>query len=264
MEISQLYIYPIKSLGGIALKSSLIEERGLRFDRRWMLVDETNCFLTQRTLPVLSSFDVVIAENSLLVINKTNQNSISVPFLPKSNIYKKVKVWDDEVNAEIVDESISEWFSEQLYMKADLVFQHDNAIRKIDSKYAINGLEHTSFSDGYPILIISEASLALLNSKCSEKISMERFRPNIVLKDCEPFFEDSLKAIKINDVELHGVKPCARCIVPTLNPQTQKFSKEPLLTLSKFRKFDSKILFGQNAVVHQIGEISIGDKISIS
>lgn len=264
MEISQLYIYPIKSLGGIPLNTSFVEERGLRFDRRWMLVDENNCFLTQRTLPILSAFAVSITKDSLKITNNTNQSSINVPFIPKSNIFKKVKVWDDELIAETVDESVSKWFSDQLNTKVDLVFQHDDAIRKIDAKYTVNGNEHTNLSDGYPILIISEASLAFLNTKCPENLLMERFRPNIVLKGCEPFFEDTFKAIKINLVELYGVKPCARCIVTTLDPETQKFSKEPLLTLSKFRKFDNKILFGQNTVVHQIGEISIGDKISLS
>lgn len=262
MEISQLFIYPIKSLGGISLQESKVDVRGLEFDRRWMLVSENDVFLTQRDLPKLAAFSVFLNAQGLTVVNKNNQNKINVPFYPKSGIKKVVKIWDDEILAEIVDQTISAWFSDQLGVNVNLVFQTDDTIRLIDKKYMVSGEEQTSFSDGYPILILSEASLDLLNTKCIERIPVERFRPNVVIKNCAAFFEDTLQRIKINDTQLYGVKRCARCIVTNIDQKTYEITKEPLFTLSKFRKFENKIMFGQNVVVHKSGTIRIGDKIT--
>ncbi|MCP9754364.1 MOSC domain-containing protein [Lacihabitans sp. CCS-44] len=262
MEISQLFIYPIKSLGGISLQESKVDVRGLEFDRRWMLVSENDVFLTQRDLPKLAAFFVSLNAQGLTVVNKNNQNKINVPFYPKSGIKKVVKVWDDEILAEIVDETVSAWFSNQLGVNVNLVFQPDDTIRLIDKKYMVSGEEQTSFSDGYPILILSEASLDLLNTKSIEKIPLERFRPNVIIKNCAAFFEDTLKQIKINDTQLYGVKRCSRCMVTTIDQNTYEITKEPLFTLSKFRKFENKIMFGQNVVVHKSGTIKIGDKIT--
>ncbi len=261
MEISRLFIYPIKSLGGISLQKSDVEMRGLKHDRRWMLVDENGVFLTQRNLPKLAAFSLSINNQFLEVFNKVTQSKINIPFLPKSGIKMLVKVWDDELIAEIVDIEISDWFSLQLGQKVNLVYQSEDSIRKVDKNYAVNGEEHTSFSDGYPILVISEASLDELNSKCPEQIPMERFRPNVVIRNCEAFSEDTLGEINISDAKLYGVKPCARCIMTTINQDTFEKSKEPILTLSKFRKFEHRILFGQNVVVHKIGTIAVGDKV---
>ena len=262
MEISQLFIYPIKSLGGISLNSSLVEERGLQYDRRWMLVDQNNVFMSQRTLPKMAAFEVSIINSAIRVLNNQNNECVDIPFQPETDITKTVKVWDDTLASQVVSHLLNEWFSDQMNMQVNLVYQKEDSIRSVDKKYAVTGREHTSFSDGYPILIISEASLDYLNEFCSEKIEMKKFRPNIVIKDCEPFFEDNLKEIKIGDTKLQIVKPCARCQMPTLDYKTFQFSKEPTLTLSKIRKFDNKILFGQNVVVHQTGNISIGDIIS--
>lgn len=261
MEISKLFIYPIKSLGGISLQKSEVEMRGLKHDRRWMLVDENGVFLTQRNLPRLAAFSLSIHDQYLEVLNKVTLLKIKVPLLPKSGIKMPVRLWDDEVIGEIVDIEISEWFSLQLGQKVNLVYQSEDSIRKIDNNYTVNGEEHTSFSDGYPILIISEASVDALNSKCPEQIPLERFRPNVVIKNCDAFFEDKLREIDINDTKLYGVKPCARCIMTTINQETFEKSKEPILTLSKFRMFEHKILFGQNAVVHKTGTFSVGDKV---
>lgn len=261
MEISRLFIYPIKSLGGISLEKSEVEMRGLKHDRRWMLVDENGVFLTQRNLPKLAAFSLSINDLHLEVLNKVTKSKIDIPFMPKSGIKMLVKVWDDELMAEIVDKDINDWFSQQLGQEVNLVYQSEDSIRRVDKKFAVSEVEHTSFSDGYPILVISEASLDELNSKCPEQIPMERFRPNMVIKYCDAFFEDRLKEIIINNTKLYGVKPCARCIMTTINQETFEKSKEPILTLSKFRKFEHRILFGQNVVVHKTGTIAVGDKI---
>lgn len=260
MEITGLFIYPIKSMGGISLKSSNVEMRGLKYDRRWMLVDEKNRFLSQRELPFLSRFSLVLYDEFFTVTNTINHEQINIPLEKVTGQNKIVHLWEDEVLTTIVHPEISIWFSNQLGQKVDLVYQPIESIRPVDPNYAITGQEHTSLSDGYPVLIISEASLEYLNSHCPEHIPMERFRPNIVVSSIEAFGEDKLEKLCINDVELYGVKPCARCNVPNLNAETLTFSKEPSLTMSKIRKFDNKILFGQNLLVHKIGRVSVGDK----
>jgi uncharacterized protein YcbX len=262
MEITGLFIYPIKSMGGISLKSSTIEMRGLKYDRRWMLVDENNRFLSQREHPFLSRFSLALNDEFFTVTNTLNNECRNIPLEKVTNQKKMVYVWEDEVLAKVVEPEISLWFSNQIGQKVDLVYQPNESIRPVDSNHIITGQEHTSLSDGYPVLIISEASLEYLNSLCPEHIQMERFRPNIVVKNIEAFGEDKLDKFCINDVELYGVKPCARCNVPNLNTETLTFSKEPSLTLSKIRKFGNKILFGQNLVVHKIGRINVGDKKS--
>lgn len=263
MRVSSLHIYPIKSLGGISLPSSVVDLRGLKYDRRWMLIDNKNTFLTQRTKPTLAKFSVLLMPEHLLVTNQVNLESIRIPISPETARFETVKVWDDEIRGQLLNYEINEWFSDQLLEDVRLVFQPEDAIRRVDSKYSINGLEHTSLSDGYPILVISLASLNYLNERCSETIEMKKFRPNIVIDDCAAFQEDTIREVKINDTQLFGVKPCARCIMTTIDYQKLEFGKEPLLTLSKFRKFENKILFGQNMVVHKEGQINVGDNLTI-
>jgi uncharacterized protein YcbX len=262
MEITGLFIYPIKSMGGISLKSSTVEMRGLKYDRRWMLVDENNRFLSQREQPFLSRFSLVLNDEFFTVTNNLNNEQVNIPLEKVSGQNKKVHVWEDEVLATVVQSEISMWFSNQIGQMVDLVYQPNESIRPVDSNHTITGEEHNSLSDGYPVLLISEASLEFINSHCPERIPMERFRPNIVVKNIEAFEEGKLEKLSFNDVVLYGVKPCARCNVPNLNPETLTFSKEPSLTLSKIRKFGNKILFGQNLVVHKIGRINVGDKKS--
>lgn len=262
LKVSQLIIYPIKSLGAVALEKAKVTTRGLEHDRRWLLVDENNHFITQRENPAMALLDVEILENGLKVSHRTKSiSSLFVPFLPQTNIHKTVVVWEDEIESMVVSEEANDWFSTVLEKKCTLVYQLDESIRAIDPDYAITGNEHTSFSDGYPILMIGQASLDDLNSKLEEKITIQRFRPNIVFEGGEPFQEDKLKTFTIADAHLVGVKPCARCVLTTIHPITAEKGKEPLATLATYRKSGNKILFGQNVVVHQEGEIRVGDSI---
>jgi uncharacterized protein len=261
MKITGIYIYPIKSLGGISLESSKITERGLELDRRWALVDENLKFLSQREIPEMAKFSVKLADNEIIVTNTLNGNSIKIPLKTNSLVSKKITIWDDSVEALHVGDNYDFWFSENLGVKCKLFYQPEDSIRAIDSKYMVLGNEHTSLSDGYPILIAGEKSLEMLNNKCPEKIEMRRFRPNLVFEGGLPFCEDNFKKIKLGSTQLFGVKPCARCVVTTINPESLQKTKEPLLTLSKFRKNGHKILFGHNLVVHEQGSIKLGDEI---
>jgi len=138
----------------------------------------------------------------------------------------------------------------------------DSTKVKIDERYDINnGI--TSLSDGYPILLISEESLQDLNNKMNEPLPMNRFRPNLVCVGGNAFIEDTMREFEINGTKFFGVKPCARCVMTTINQQTSQKGKEPLNTLSSFRKKDAKVLFGENIIAAGTGKINVGDTITI-
>jgi uncharacterized protein len=263
MQISQLFIYPVKSLSGIAKQSVEITNTGFKHDRRWMLVDENNVFLTQRTHPQMALLQTAETEKGIAVFHKQNaQASITIPF---ENAYSKkltVTVWDDICEAVEVDQHLNKWFSDMLNINCKLVYMPDDSKRLVDKRYAGNG-EVTSFSDGYPILMIGQSTLDNLNEKLTETIPMDRFRPNIVFTGGHAHIEDELSAFSIDKINFLGVKPCARCVMTTINQQTAQGGKEPLKTLSTYRQKNNKIYFGQNVLQQQNGIINVGDEIKI-
>lgn len=264
MQISALYIYPVKSLGGISLETSDVEERGLKYDRRWMLVNEKNQLITQRTHIKMSLLKVAIQENGLLVSHRENEATFLIPFKPQTVDRLTVTVWDDSLEAIRVSDEADAWFSEQIGHNCRLVFQPDDSFRFADERFAVTGKEHVSMADGYPILMISEASLADLNSRLESPVEMLRFRPNIVVSGCGAFAEDTFKQMTVNGVKLYGVKPCSRCVMVTIKPGTTDKGKEPLKTLAGYRRTGNKIYFGQNVLIHDTGKISVGDEITLS
>lgn len=268
MHLSEINIYPIKSLGGISLNEAIIEEKGLRHDRRWMLVDENGQFLTQREHHQMATFKVSLQENGLL-ITKDNDN-LEIPFEPFSREKIKVTIWDDISEGIVYQDEINEWFSSYLGLNCKLVKMSQETRREVDPKYAVlQSQDVVSFADAYPFLLIGENSLTDLNSRLEKQIPMNRFRPNLVISDAEPFAEDNWKKIRIGETVFHFVKPCARCVMTTINQKTGiSDSTEPLKTLSKYRlvKKDgkNKILFGENLIAENVGaKIKLGDKVEI-
>jgi uncharacterized protein YcbX len=265
MVVKNLFIYPIKSLGGISLQQSEVTTRGLKYDRRWVLADSNDRFITRRTLPEMTLFEVSLTDEHLVVKHRTTGLVINIPLEPQTSERRIVTIWDDEVEAIRVSDEADTWFTELLGFSCTLYFQPDTSIRKVDANYQVSGHEHTSLSDAYPVLIIGQSSLDDLNSRLEEKIEMNRFRPNIVFEGGEAYGEDMLKALSIGTTKLYGVKLCKRCIVTTMDPDSDepKAGKEPLKTLATYRRVGEKVVFGQNLVVHQEGVISIGDEIVI-
>ena len=262
--VSEIVIYPIKSLGGISLQEVQVEERGLQYDRRWVLADEQNMFITQRQNEQMALIDVSIENDGLKVWHRLKKIApLYISFLPKTTDNQIITIWDDTVNAIRVSDEADAWFSMILDMKCSLFYQPDESIRLTDPKYSITKEEHTSFADGYPILIIGQASLENLNERLEEPVSMKRFRPNIVFSGGEAHIEDSWKNFTIENAKLVGVKPCARCVLTTVNPETAEKGKEPLKTLNQYRNFNNKVLFGQNLLVVKTGKISVGDNINV-
>lgn len=260
--VSEITIYPIKSLGGISLQEAIVEERGLQYDRRWVLADENNVFITQRQNEQMALIDVAITEDGLRVNHRLKRiSSLQIPFVPQSDTNEQITIWDDVVRGIRVSDEADAWFTAVLGMKCSLFYQPDDSIRLTDPKYSITKEEHTSFSDGYPILVIGQASLDGLNAKLEEPVSMKRFRPNLVFTGGEAHVEDSWKYFTIGEAKLVGVKPCARCVLTTINPETAEKGKEPLRTLTQYRNVNNKILFGQNLLVVETGKVSVGDEI---
>jgi len=258
--LSEINIYPIKSLAGINLQTSEVEERGLKYDRRWVLVDDTNTFFTQRDFPEMALIKVAIEQEGLKLQYKTKTvEPLLIPFEFEHSKTDKVVIWDDTITAEFYDEQIDSWFSEIIGIKCHLVKMPETTKRVVDESYAKNKI--VSFADGYPFLIIGQASLEDLNSRMETPLPMNRFRTNFVFIGGKAFEEDQWKKFKVGNVVFQAVKPCARCVITTTNQETAERLHEPLLTLSKFRKIDNKVMFGMNLVCHSTGEIKVGDKI---
>jgi len=262
LQISELYIYPIKSLAGIPVKKAQVTPTGFEHDRRWLLVDENNCFITQREFHQMALLQVTIEEGGLSVTHKLNNDSIFIPFNIPGKQYEQaaVTIWDDTCLAEFVSTEADKWFTERLEMNCRLVYMPDTTRRIVDQRYAPE-TAITSFADAYPFLIIGQASLNELNTRLSEPLPMNRFRPNIVFTGGEPFDEDLYGQFTIGDINFFGVKLCARCVMTTVNQDTAVKGKEPLKTLAKYRFKNNKILFGQNLVHEGEGEIAVGDEL---
>ncbi len=267
MFLSEINIYPIKSLGGIALKSSAVENRGLQYDRRRMLVDENNKFLTQREFPKMATVGVEIFKHGLSV-SATNK-SLEIPFEFETTETTMVKIWSSRCRAKIYEKSINDWFSDVLQTDCRLVLMPAETARKVNYFYAVHEDDAVSFADGYPILLIGEESLADLNARLETPVPMNRFRPNLVVSGADAFAEDGWQQIKIGGAIFHVVKPCARCIITTIDQTTGvKHGTEPLKTLANYRipkrSRQQKILFGQNLIAENAGEVlNVGDKIEV-
>ncbi|RYU96626.1 MOSC domain-containing protein [Emticicia agri] len=260
--ITEINIYPIKSLGGISLQTAEVEDRGLQYDRRWVLADGGNIFMTQRENEQMALIEVSIESDGLKVSHRKKDIApLKVPFEPETNDNRMITIWDDVVRAIRVNDEADAWFTEVLGKETHLYYQPDDSIRLTDPKYSITHEEHTSFSDAYPVLIIGQSSLDFLNEKLEEKMEMKRFRPNLVFSGGEPHDEDNFRYFQVGEARLVGVKLCARCVLTTINPETAERGKEPLKTLTQYRRNGSKILFGQNLLVVEKGKIALGDEI---
>ena len=263
MFLSEIWIYPVKSLGGIRLTESQVKEKGLQYDRRWMIVDEKGKFLTQRVNSKMALLDVSFHTEGLVLSHRNDtENQVLVPFEPVSNQAIQVKVWKDVVTARTICDQADQWLTEQLGKNVRIVEMYEESRRLMDPDYADPGTL-VSFADDFPFLLISQASLDDLNSKLVDDVEMKRFRPNFVVSGTEPFAEDFWKKIVINDISFTIAKPCERCVLTTIDPATGTKGLEPLKTLATYRKVNNQILFGQNLVSSQTGMLREGDEVIV-
>jgi uncharacterized protein len=262
--VTEINIYPVKSLGGISIDSGESTSRGLKHDRRFMLVDQNHEFLTQREHPQMATIRTALDGNDL-VLTSPFEDSITVPLQPRLLPTRTVAVWSSRVHAHTVSAEADTWLSDYLGIDARLVYMPETAERRVSPDYAKNG-EVVSFADGYPVLIASESSLAELNSRIvgagAKPVTMDRFRSNIVVKGCQPFAEDAWRDFAIGDAEFRGVKPCTRCQVTTTDQATgEVLGPEPLRTLATFRDSPKGVRFGMNLLNTKLGTIRVGDNV---
>ena len=264
LTLTEIWIYPVKSLGGIMLDKANVRPKGLQSDRRWMLIDHAGVALTQRTHPAMALLKVSIDGEQISVTYTKDQKKISTVQFPMFNALPEkwitAKVWSDAVNVFEVDPVISDWFSRHLSSSCKLVAFPEENPREVDPRYSINN-ENVSLADAYPFLIIGQSSLDDLNTRLPEAVPMNRFRPNFVFSGGDPFAEDQWRNFCIGKVRFVGVKKSDRCVLTTVNQETAEKGSEPLRTLSGYRKVDNKVYFGQNLVALDEGQVAIGDAV---
>lgn len=285
MILSEINIYPIKSLKGISFDTAKVEERGLQYDRRWMLTHPDGMFFTQREFPRMATISVEVTSDALLVTSN-GTGEISVPFEPDKGHRQSVTIWQSVCDGLVYNGEVSEWFSDAIGTDCRLVYMPDNTRRSVNKRFD-QGNEVVSFADGYPLMVLSEASLADLNERIIAKpdegvhgpLPMNRFRPNLVVSGADAFAEDDWNKIRIGDAIFRSTKPCERCVVTTVDQAKGAFAgKEPLKTLASYRmakdvmpdRYDSlgvganAVLFGQNLIAETArSTISVGDKIEV-
>jgi hypothetical protein len=265
LHLSDLYLYPIKSLGGIRVERAELTDRGLRHDRRFMLVDETHRFLTQRELPELALFDLRLRADGLEVSHRTRRvTPLVVPFVWRNGESIATAVFGWPVETVAVSAEADEWFSHALGRRVRLVFQPDEAHRPVDPDYALRPTDQTSLSDGYPYLIIGQSSLDDLNAHLDDPVPMNRFRPNLVVSGSPAYDEDRWGEFLVGGLRFFAVKPCARCGIPGIDQATGQRSPEVLRALNAVRRRGTKTLFGQNLLAEATsGWLTVGDEITV-
>ena len=259
--ITELLLYPIKSLGGISVPSAQVLTEGFQYDRRWMLVDAEGQFMTQREHAKMTLFSCELSEEVLII--KYQDEEKKIPLANHSENVSRVQVWSSKLKAHQVSSEISEWFSDHLGAQVDLVKLTD--ISKRPKRLFVPPYKtHLSFADGYPYLILGTASMETLNKKLELPLTMDRFRANIIVQTSEAHEEDEWKQDFVaGTASMKVIKPCARCVVTTIDQQTGIKGKEPLKTLTTYRKWRNKIWFGANAICLREGRLSVGDTINL-
>ena len=268
MRVAGLWVYPVKSLGAVAVREVRVGDLGLEGDRRWMLVDAAGRFLTQREHAVLALGRVSLGDGGALALAAPGLPPLRVAVPAAGAPRVRVTVFGDVVDAALAAPGAHAWATAWLGAPARLVHMPDDVRRPVDPRYAAPG-DRTAFTDGYPVLVASQASLDDLNARLAAAgaapVAIERFRPSVLLAadDSEalaPYAEDDWRTLRLGGgVELAVVKPCARCVVTTIDQRSAARGVEPLRTLAGYRRRGNKVLFAQNAVVRAGGTLRVGD-----
>lgn len=262
MYISALYYYPIKSCAGLSAMSAETDLRGLRHDRRWLIIDEGGVAVTQRENPRMALVKPTVLENGDLSLAGDKMPGLTVPVAAEGQKHR-AKVWSDFCRSIDQGEDAAKWLSEFMRQNVRLVRMADDFTRRVDGRYAKSKNDQVSYADGFPFLIVSQESLDDLNGRLAEPLPMNRFRPNIVVSESTPFAEDDWRTIAVGDMLLDIVKPCARCQITTINQDTIERGQEPLRTLATYRNDRGRILFGQNVIPRRAGRLAVGDAVNV-
>ena len=265
LQVSEIYIYPIKSVGGIRVNEANTAERGFENDRRWMLIDENNQFITQRKHHKMALLKATIEQGHIIVsAAQLGLSSLSIAMEAPDTTPIDVTIWNDTTQAVSISEEADKWFSDALEMRCRLVKMAPVAQRQIKKKWAYKD-ESVSFADEYPYLFLGQSSLDDLNSRLSAPVPMDRFRPNVVFTGGQPYEEDHWAGqFEVGNAQFKGLKPCKRCVLTTIDQETGTQGKEPLQTLASYRKGnDGGVIFGQHVIAINNAQVKVGDTIKI-
>lgn len=261
LTLSSIHVYPVKGAAGISISEAEVDAFGLRFDRRWMWVREDGRFISQRSHRRMALVETGL-ENGSLVLRAPAMEPLHLPLGAldeECSGEEPVVIWNDQVSAVSASPEAHKWISTFLEEPIRMVFIPQNEVRSTDPDYAQG--YRVGFADGYPFLMVSEASLAELNGRLEAPVPMDRFRPNLVVAGGEAFQEDQWGPVTVGEVPFRGVKLCGRCKVTTVDQRTAEQGVEPLQTLATYRTAGGKVVFGQNLVQLETGMVRVGDAV---
>jgi hypothetical protein len=269
MRVVSLHVYPVKGTRALDCERVRVEARGFEQDRRWMIVDATGTFITQRSHPRLATITALPADGGLTL--SADGMPPLVVAAPDGRERMRVTIWDTGVSAAVAAADAASWLGDHFGERLTLVHMDGHTTRTKDSAWVPSPVP-VSFADGYPILVATTGSLAALNADIvrhgGEAVPMRRFRPNVVVDCDDAWQEDAWKALHIGGVELDVVKPCERCIVTTTEQVTgERKGPEPIAALTRLRRSGDPringVLFAWNAVPRTLGDIAVGDDVEI-
>ncbi|MCG6539031.1 MOSC domain-containing protein [Pseudomonas sp. KSR10] len=265
MHLSSLYRFPLKSGSAELLEEGRCDELGLSGDRRWMVVDAaTGKFLTQRILPQMALLTARWQGETALLMCAPGMETLRVPVPGPDSMMRGVLIWRETLRVPDAGDAAAAWLTRLLERPCRLVHLPNALGIQIDQYYARPG-ELTGFSDGFPFLLIGQRSLDDLSARVGQLLDVRRFRPNLLIADSAPYAEDGWRRIRIGDMEFRVVKPCSRCIIPTIDPVNGEKSptREPLATLMNYRKGDGGVFFGQNLIAEGTGVLKVGMPVQV-
>lgn len=265
LTLTEIRIYPVKALRGLSLATATVNPWGLTGDRRWMVVDETGRFITQRETPKLATLTALLREDGLTLC-ADGEAPLDIPFPAADSMKLPVVVWGDTVTASLAAPQAADWLSRLLDRHARLVFMANPQEARLVSESYRTADEPVTFADGFPLLATSSGSLEALNASLAHPVPMDRFRTNITISGAAAWDEDSWVRLRVGSVLFRAPKPCARCTVVTTDQMTgeRPHRNEPLKTLAAVHRDDQgRIIFGQNLIPETTGTISVGDPVEI-
>lgn len=265
MHLSSLYRYPLKSGSAELLEAGGCDELGLSGDRRWMVVDaNSGKFLTQRAKSGMALLKARWEGEDALLLSAPGMEVLKVSVPALHSAARGVVIWRESLQVPDAGDAAAQWLTRLLDHPCRLVYLPASQGIQVDMDYAQPG-ERTAFSDGFPFLLIGQRSLDDLSARVGQILDVRRFRPNLVIAGSAPYAEDTWRRIRIGSLEFRVVKPCSRCIIPTIDPLNGERSpvREPLATLMNYRKGDGGVFFGQNLIAEGTGLLQVGMPVEV-
>ncbi|WP_372860555.1 MOSC domain-containing protein [Spongiibacter sp.] len=260
MVVSGLWRYPVKSLVGAACETLQVNDWGPAGDRRWMLVDDSGRFLSQRQLPMMCRLQARETPSGIAIVDLDSAASIEVATPGSAAPARSVVVWGDDCRGLDAGDAVAQWLAARLGRVLRLCYMPDEEHRQVDLNYAQPG-DRVSFADGFPFLLCHQRSVDWLSEKLGRTLEMSRFRPNLVVDGGEAFAERQWRRLAVGNIEFDVVKPCSRCVIPSIAPHSGERETEVFALLREHCSDGAEVVFGQNLIQRGTGSIALGDVV---